>query len=302
MCRLLVDFRDKSKQAKDDSNTKLAYPSESAITLAFEASVPFADDHAVGNMFGAVCQDLSRPSLMEAFLELYSDSLTPEGMGVGLDAVLFAPHDETQYQFSNIIERYIDMIGRQSYRAAVSICCRDQRPDIVKRLIDTYGYPLIIEGHLLDHSSCTVSTSILKAVFDVYGQMLTTDIILSGFESACRAGASEIIGVYLDQFDHFSNSRFDAAVVQTCCIKGLNEAVRTSNAKVVDLLLSKCPHLLQFEAGHQSLLPLTGLRDMLDNTNAAPTSAAGEIGRLLRAAYGLRLTIRFVHWTIDSKH
>lgn len=334
MIQFFYNFSD--HRARHARNSNIRVPSNSAITIVLEAYLPLADTDTAKKIFSILCRDVGNPDLVRAFIKLSGSKLTSDVMSVGLDAVLSAPRQQLiQSRFSDIIEEHIDKIDQQSYWAAINICCQDQRSDLVEKLIELYGcppdkqrpdqlqvcaqfccvnedmqmikvliskYEEIICEHLLTRCTYLKSLSVLKTLLDGYEHLLTTKAIIAGFDSACKTTAAAVIKVYLDYFDLFSDSRFDAKAIGLSCRAGLDDAIMASATKVVDVLLNRCLSFLQFESGHKSLLPCFGPREGM-MSNCCPESLVGpnaDISRLMRDAYGPRVTAGFSYWSIEA--
>lgn len=333
--RFFYDFN--AHRVQSERNPSIKAFSNEAITLVLEAYLPLASTHTAKRIFKILCRDPGNPDLVWAFIKLLGSQLTAEVMGVGLDAALSVHRRHgLKSHFPDIIEKHMGLIDQQSYWTAICICCQDRRSDLVGRLIDTYGYlpnkerynqlrvcvqyccvnedmqtirlllgkyGEIICEPLIIRCSHTKSVSILKTVFTEYKHLLTTEAIIAGFDSACKITAAIVIQVYVDQFDCFSDSCFDPEAVQLCCSAGLDEAIKVSAVEVVDILLDRCLSFLQFESGHKSLLPYFKPREgmMSDCHTETLIGPNAEISRLMRDAYGPRLSAGFSHWSIKAQ-
>lgn len=289
-------------------------PSEEAIAIALEEYRPHAHIFELDQMLQRLCMTMSTPDSLRTFLKLYAHMLVPNCVS---DALFTASHHlrtNEHFRCSEIVEACIGNLCIIGYWRSFEVCCHDQRPDLVEKLLGTYDYPLrdmvgtelpiglfdccknnylTIARLVIDKYggvACEIliamcgnagATKMLEMVLSEYAE-LATPVIASGFRSACDNKNLEMIHMYLDYV--MKLGKIDA--LQTCGIDCLNRAVQCTHAGVVNVLLCRCKSMFQFRDGHRARFVNHGFGEYRETEG------------LLKATYGPRLTIEHPYWIV----
>lgn len=322
MCSLLDKFhdsnRERKKQLKHDPNSQvLDIPTESAIALALKEHKPFANNKSIHSMFLRLCNNLSSPDSMRTFIELYADKLTSGTIKDGLDEAYtnWRCLDKVPFQFSEVVDACIENVKSDAYWKCIIICCHDERPDLVKRLMsmDDCPVPLVIDSRVClqycsqygdvdtarlilnmcgerDCESLLVSCAnalnieIPEAVFSEYDDILTPKVTMAGFKSACFNNDPEVIQMYIDRFEVLEDRQeIDTDSLRDCYSNALNTAVSNNRVGIVEVLLERCMHMLSFESGN--------VFEIFKYGSVANMRNGEEILKLLQASYSLRVIV-----------